>query len=67
MYISMSVTLSGPGATWEARKCSYMASYQLHGCHLCTSGARRIRDQDKSITSLYPDTLTTAPTQLEFV
>ena len=41
-----------------------MASYQLHGCHLCTSGARRIRDLDKLITSFYPGRLTTTPTPL---
>ena len=37
-----------------------MASHQLHGCRLCTSGAQRTRDQDKSITSFtsfYPGRL----------
>ena len=37
-----------------------MASYQLHGCRLCTSGTRTIRDQDKSTTYFYPGRLTTA-------
>ena len=44
-----------------------MASYQLHGCHLCTSGTRRSIDLEKSITSFYPGRLTTAPTRSEFV
>ena len=44
-----------------------MVSYQLHGCRLCTSGARRVGDLYKSINSFYPGRLTTAPTQLEFV
>ena len=39
-----------------------MASYQLH-----VHGTRRIRDQDKPITSFYPGRLTTAQTRLEFV
>ena len=42
-------------------------SHTVHGCHLCTSGTRMIRDQDKSIISFYPGRLTTAPTRLEFV
>ena len=63
VYIYMSVTLSAPGGKHVFK----MASYQLHGCHLCTSGVRRIRDQDKSMTSFCPGRLTTAPTRLEFV
>ena len=60
--------------------CSRWHPDQLHGCRLCTSGARRIRDLDKSITSVYQepitrvmgscfysDRLTTAPTRIEFV
>ena len=62
MYISMSVTLSAPADKYVFN----MASYQLHGGLLCTSGAQRIRDQDKSITSFYPGRLIIAPTQLVF-
>ena len=65
IYISMSVTLSAPGGGGGGggKHMFKMAFYQLHGCRLCTSGARRIRDQDKSITSFYPGRLTTAPTR----
>ena len=50
-----------------ASTCSRWRPDELHGCHLCTFDARRIRDLDKSITYFYPGRLTTAPTQLEFV
>ena len=63
MYISMYVTLLVPGGKHVFK----IVSYQLHGCCLCTSGARRIRDVDKSIALFYPGRLTTAPTQLKFM
>ena len=62
-YYSCNVTLPAPGRS----ACSRWRPDELHGCRLCTSDARRIRDLDKSITSFYPGRLTTAPTRLEFV
>ena len=50
IYISMSVTLS----TLVDSTCSRWHSDQLHGCRLCISDARRVRDRDKLITSFYP-------------
>ena len=62
-YYSCNVTLPAPGGSAYSR----WRPDELHGCRLCTSDARRIRDLDKSITSFYPGRLTTAPTRLEFV
>ena len=53
------------GMQFYCKRVFKMASYQSHGCRLCTFGARRTRDQDKSFTSFYPGRLTTAPTRLE--
>ena len=66
-YYSCNETLPAPGASRGASTCSRWRPDELHGCRLCTSDARRIRDLDKSITSFYPGRLTTAPTRLEFV
>ena len=55
------------GPPGGASTCSRWHPGQLHECRLCTSGARRIRDLDRSITSFYPGRLTTAPTRLGFV
>ena len=66
-YYSCDETLPAPGAPRGASACSRWRPDELHGCRLCTSDARRIRDLDKSITSFYPGRLTTAPTRLEFV
>ena len=52
IYISMSCYVCnafGPGGHPGGKHVFKMASYQLHGWRLCTSGARRIRDLDKSI------------------
>ena len=57
----------GPGGYPGGKHVFKMASYQLHRRRLCTSGAQRSRDLEKSITSFYPGRLTTAPTRLEFV
>ena len=65
-YYSCNKTLPVPGAPRGASECSRWRPDELHGCRLCTSDARRIRDLDKSITSFYPGRLTTAPTRLEF-
>ena len=48
VYIYMSATLSAPEATRGGKHMFKMAFYQLHGCRLCTSGARKIRDQDNA-------------------
>ena len=66
-YYSCDEALPAPGAPRGASACSRWRPDELHGCRLCTSDARRIRDLDKSITSFYPGRLTTAPTRLEFV
>ena len=66
-YYSCNETHPAPGAPRGASTCSRWRPDELHGCRLCTSDARRIRDLDKSITSFYPGRLTTAPTRLEFV
>ena len=59
--------LPAPGATRGASTHSRWRPDKLHGCRLCTSDARNLRDLDKSITSFYPGRLTTAPPRLEFV
>ena len=72
-YYSCNETLPAPGAPRGASVCSRWRPDELHGCRLCTSDARRIRQidhfflprSDKSITSFYPGRLTTAPTRLE--
>ena len=61
-YYSCNEMLPAPGAPRGASACSRWRPDELHGCRLCTSDARRIRDLDKSITSFYPGRLTTAPT-----
>ena len=42
--------------------CSRWRPNQIHGCHLCTSGTRKIRVLDKLITLFYPGRLTADPT-----
>ena len=54
-YYSCNETHPARGAS----TCSRWRPDQLHGCRLCTSDARRIRDLDKLITSFYPGRLTT--------
>ena len=66
-YYSCNEMHPAPGTPRGASKCSRWRPDKLHGCRLCTSDARRIRDLDKSITSFYPGRLTTALTRLEFV
>ena len=66
-YYSCNETLPAPGLSRGGSACSRWRPDELHGCRLCTSDTRRIRDLDKSITSFYPGRLTTAPTRLEFV
>ena len=61
-YYSCNKTFPVRGAPQGASECSRWRPDELHGCRLCTSDARRIRDLDKSITSFYPGKLTTAPT-----
>ena len=61
-YYSCNETLPAPGTPRGASTCSRWRPDKLHGCRLCTSDARRIRDLDKSITSFYPGRLTTALT-----
>ena len=63
IYICNKTLLAPGGASTRSR----WRPDELHGCRLCTSDARRIRDLDKPITSFYPGRLTTAPTRLEFV
>ena len=53
-YYSCNETHPAPGAPQGASTCSSWRPDELHGCRLCTSDARRIRDLDKSITSFYP-------------
>ena len=53
-YYSCNETHPAPGAPRGASTCSRWRPDELHGCRLCTSDARRIRDLDKSITSFYP-------------
>ena len=66
-YYSCNETLPAPGAPRGASTCSRWHPDELHGCRLCTSDARRIRDLDKSITSFYPGRLTTNAIRVAFL
>ena len=64
MYVSrLGMQFRGPPGGKRVFK---MASPPVTRILTCTSGARRIRDLDKSITSFYQGWLTTAPTRFEF-
>ena len=67
LYVLYTTSVTERFQPHGASTCSRWRPDQLriHGCRLCTSGARKIRDLDKSITSFYPGRLTAAPTQLE--